>query len=336
LGKKQVTIRDIAKIAGVSEATVSVAINGKPGVSDSVREKIIKIAKKINYQPNEVARQLITRKAKTIGMIVKDIANPFYSEITHAIEDYIYKKGYSLLLVSSNELHDKEVGAVNLLRRKQVSGLIIVPLLYNVNLDHIKMLSDIGLPHVLISPPVKEIRSNYIYNDDLGGAKEATKHLINKGYKKIGFACGPNTSISSKMRLDGYKEALIESGLEVNNSTIFLCGATIKSGISLTNKILNNKNIKIDALICYNDLVAIGVLVELRRFNYHVPKDLAVVGFDNIEVTEVLNPSLTTVNIPKYEIGLQAIKLLFNIIESKENRYNQIVLPTKLVIRDST
>jgi LacI family transcriptional regulator len=338
---RRVTLQDIAREAGVSRFAVSVALNDKPGVSDVLRERIKRIADRLGYQPNAIARSLSTRQSKTIGMIVKDIANPFYSEVTEAVEGFLYEKGFTLLLMSTGENHDKEVAAVRTMLGQQVAGLILVPLQQNVDLAHLRVLRSTHFPHVFISPPISELEGSYVYNDDYGGAVAAVQYLLARGYQRVGFATGPTTSASALERQRGYAHALGQAGIPTGRQWVLAGGATIEEGKALGRYLLSllahgaGGQQPPDALICYNDLLAIGALVELHRHGYEVPRDLALVGFDNIEVTEALNPPLTTVSVPRYDIGLRAVQLLFAHIADSQRPCSAVSLPTRLVMRSS-
>jgi len=330
-----VTIKDIAKLANVSITTVSRVINNKTeGVSEETRERILQLVKEHEYQPNAIARGLVTKKTKTLGLIIPDITNPFFPDIARGVEDSAHIYGYNVFLCNTDDNLDKESEYINALKEKYVDGIIFTSSSIPKQ-EHIKELIKSGIPIVIMD---RRIESDDIYGvflDNYEGGYIATKHLIDLGHKKIGCITGPLYSKSARERLEGYKGCLNENGLEYDESIVFEGDYKINSGITGSEKLLN-LNKKISAIFVCNDLMAYGSYKTIRSRGYKIPDDISIIGFDDIYLSQILEPQLTTIRQPAYDMGLTAARMLIKLIEGEKLNRKIINFKPKLIIRQST
>lgn len=329
----KVTIKDIAKEANVSTATVSKVLNNKDQrISSETRALVLKIAKEKKYIRNSMARSLVTRKTNTIGLILPDITNPFFPELARGAEDKANEAGYMIMFANTDDDAEKETRYLNMLAGKMVDGIILTQSAHKEG--NAKTLEALKLPIVLIDRDMelKNIRGRVLV-DNFNGAYDGVSYLIERDHEKIAFITGPFSTTTSKDRLKGYEKALIDHNISINRQLIFEGEYKGQWGIDATEIILN-KQIDVDAIFCGNDLIAINVIKTLKKNNIKVPEDIAVVGYDNIQISEMIEPSLTTVNQPIYEMGYKAVELLIDILEGRIEE-KTIRLKSNLVIRES-
>lgn len=325
-----VTIKDIAKKLNISYATVSKALSDADDISEKTKEIVKKTAIELNYKPNYIARGLVKNETKTIGLIVPDITNPFYSEIALAIEETVNKDGYSVFLCNSNWKHHKEIEYMNLLISKKVDGMIIAPTGVN-GLG----INNIGVPMVTVGTKRSYCGENYVVIDDEKGGYMAVKHLLESGKRKIMFVGGKLSVQSNKERLEGYKKALIESGIKVESKYIRSGNFKTESGYVITKNALNEGIIP-DGIFAGNDLLALGALRAAIEFGLKVPEEIGIVGFDDISFAGLPEIGLTTVAQPKYKMGKLAADMLLNRLKNPDAVYENIVLNPRLVIRKTS
>lgn len=325
------TIKKIAEMANVSNATVSKVINGKDKyISEATRQRILEIVEREGYIPNAIAKSLKMKRTKTLGIILPDVMNLFFSELARGIEDAAEIMGYSIILCNSDNRESKEESYIQILQEKMVDGIILAASESSVN----KYLEIRSTPIVIIDRDIKiNEQVGKITVDNEAGIYESTNFLINKGCKNIGFiSCGETNRISTK-RLLGYKKALWDHGLEVDESKIFLQNFTIETGYEGTMSLL--KNTEMDGICCGNDLIAIGAIKALKEMEIAIPDQVKVIGFDNIYIAQYMDPPITTMGQPIYKMGEEAVKMLISIIEG-ENIQLSKVFKTKLIERGTT
>lgn len=328
---RHVTIRDVAKLAGVGIATASRALNNREDVSPSTRQKVLEAAQRLGYIPNSLARSLIYGRTKKIGVIITTILNPFYAAVVSGIESILASKGYTLILYNSNEDPYKEKEAIFALRQQRVDGLILAPIEYES--QNVKYLIESKIPFVLVARRTQEDITNYVVADDFKVGKLATQYLIEIGHRKILFLNSWKSS-SAKLRLEGYKEALREAGFLINPKLIYSLepNTDLKA---LLERVLWNKS-RPTAIFCFCDSIALEVMRIIKSMNFRIPEDIAIVGCDNLDYTELLNPSLTTIEISKFEMGVMAAKILLEVLESENREPIHYVFEPQLIRRDST
>jgi len=328
----QVTIKDIAKKTGVSYATVSRALNGRPGVNEGTRELVLEEAKKMGYQPNAIARGLVLKYTHTLALVIPDITNPFFPEIARGVEDEAALLGYSVFLCNTNWDVEKEKLYLKTLQEKRVDGIILHPA-FHVDEDHY---SYFNVPVVLLNriPTVGSYSS--IEVDSVRGGFLATKHLIEAGYKKLAFIGGNESSFSNAERKEGFRLALNKYKIEADESLIVNGAFRSKSGYDIMQQMIRSGNIP-DAVFAGNDVIALGVLQCAQEQGLRVPEDIGIIGFDDIPYADLPQVQLTTIAQPKYQMGKYAIELLLKELKDNSKReIKRIVLEPELIVRKTT
>lgn len=328
-----VTMKDIAKKAGVSVVTVSRALNQKPDINKETKELILTIARELDYTPDSLAKSLVTKKTRTIGIIVPAMDH-FYAEVVDGISKESLEQGYSVVLCNSHENPDKELELIRLLREKRVDGMLIYP----IQADHryIDELRNSPIPFVFLNRHTDELECEYVINDNVYGAYSAMTHLIQKGHQRIIYICAKPTASSGKERIAGCKKAFLENGLPLILLEILTCEEKIECCYNLV-KQLRSENKKVDAIFVWDDRLAIGAIKAIFEAGKRIPQDIAIVGYDDIEISEFLFPPLTTVRHPSHEIGKTATRILIDRLESEdESELQRVVLKPELIIRQTT
>jgi LacI family transcriptional regulator len=291
---------------------------------------VLEIVEREGYIPNAIAKSLKIKSTKTIGIVIPDVMNLFFSELARGIEDAAEKKGYSVILCNSDNKESKEEKYIQILQEKMVDGIILTASERSVS----KSLKRRNTPMILLDRDISiDDNVGRIVVDNEDGAYNATNFLIDKGCKNIGFISSDNINKSSGERFKGYKKAILEKGIEYDDEKIFLQNYTIETGYKGTMTLLEET--KIDGICCGNDLIAIGAIKALKEKDIDVPREVKVIGFDDIQVSQYMDPPLTTIKQPIYEMGEEAVKMLVAIIERKE--VNMVkVLKTELIERGSS
>ncbi|MEI6695463.1 MAG: LacI family DNA-binding transcriptional regulator [Bacteroidota bacterium] len=338
---KKPKLEDIAIKIGVSKTLVSLVLNGhgdKNGIKKETQEKVIALCKKLNYKPNQMARNLRLGKTNTIGLIVADISNTFYAKMARGIEDYCNKFGYNLIICSSDEKDAKEASIIKMLKEKQVDGLIISSTL--VDNTEILALKNENYPFVLVDRYFPEIPdTNFVVIDNYLGAYNAVSHLTEIGHQHIAMlSILPFHITSVRDRNKGYTDALLNAGIKIDH--YLLCQIpfeNIEIGVELEiKKILSYKH-KVTAILAVNQNIAIATVKALAKLNVKIPDEISLISFDDLPFFEIMNPSITAVDQPLDTICNNAVEILMNEINHKGNGIEkvQLVLPTKLIIRNS-
>jgi len=332
-----VTIRDIAKEARVSIATVSHVINKTRFVSEELQDKVKKIMEELDYHPNLMAGSLRRKKTNTIGLIVPDNSNPLFAELSRAIEDIGFSSGYSVMLCNSAYDFNKELEYIRALRSKRVDGLIIIPTTIQAN--HINRLVENMLPVVVMDRSVPDVKADTVLLDNFKGTYDATIHLIKLGHRCIGYIDRPFDLPHSLDRVRGYRKALEEYKIEPQEDLIVRGGFSYEGGAKAMQILLKQKPIP-TALLAFNDISAIGAMRAIKDQGLSVPEDISVVGFDDIPQSSYTIPGLTTVHFPKYKMAEAVSKLLLEKMKgiegSASEQRSEIVLSLRLVVREST
>jgi LacI family transcriptional regulator len=337
----QVTIKDIARELGISPSTVSRALKDHPDISPQTKKAVNELAEKLNYQPNVVALSLRSSKTNTIGVIIPEIVHFFFSTVISGIEDVAYSAGYNIIITQSNESLAREKSDLKALFNSRVDGMLMSISRETIDFDHIENILGKGMPIVFFDRIYDTPGSSKVIVDDLTGAKEATHHLIQEGCKRIAHLEGPPNLTISKQRLEGYKEALKEAGLKIDESLIVLCpqGST-EEGRLATEKLLELKNPP-DAIFASNDPAAMGSMQAIRKKGLKIPKDIAIVGFSNWELSSLMEPPLSSVDQPGFEMGQEAARILIRHIEMKSKKKVEPapevrIFKTRLIVRESS
>ena len=328
---RRVTIRDVAERAGVSRQTVSRAINDKGEISAETRKQVLDVARELGYWPNTLARGLRTRHTQTIGLVVPDIANPFFAEVARGASEVAYGEGYSVVLSNTDEQPARELQALRTLAAHQVDGLLLVS--SRLDDDALAEAAERWRPAVLVNrrcPQVPGVGSVMV--DDVAAAMKAVHYLAGKGRVPIAFLSGTEGSRSAALRRQGFERAAREAGLADAHSV--LCAPTFEGGLAAALRALSDAP-RPAALLAYNDLVALGALEACRRLQVQVPEDLAVMGWDDLLFTAYVWPALTTMRQPKAELGARAMRMLLDLVGDPEAAPASVQIQAELVIRNS-
>ncbi|TDF93213.1 LacI family DNA-binding transcriptional regulator [Paenibacillus piri] len=343
MSDKPVTIHDIAEMANASAATVSrVLSNSSYPVSHDMRRKIRAAAKALNYTPNMLGRQLKKNNSMTIGVIIPSITNPFYADVVLGIEEIARKHGYHVLLCNSHQNPQLEAEYLQTLLEKQVKGIIVSSISRQKDLLQpylAKGVKIIAMDQIIDNPDVYQIGFDY-----RKGAYMACRYLIGQGHTRIALVTAPLNRPSRISLLNGYQDAHREAGItplkawfqESEDSEDISYGSAFEftNGKLLTRKLLHMAE-RPTAILACNDLTAAGVINELGEYGIEVPGQISVIGFDNIELSQMLTPALTTVDLPKYEMGRFACSTLMDLLEGNEIRAKEVVLEPELIVRKS-
>ena len=329
-----VKMRDIAEEAGVSVVTVSRALNNKPDINKETKDRILKIARELNYTLDGLAKSLVTKKTNSIGIIIPNSRDPFYAEVIDGISVESRNRGYSIVLCNSHESSDEEIVLIQLLREKRVDGMLIYPL--QEDNRYIEVLKNSPIPFVFLNRHTDALDCDYVMNDNFYGSFLAMNHLIEKGHKEITYICAKPTASSGQERIAGCKEAFRKNKLHMNGLNIEICEETIECCYKLVKDLLVRKK-SITALFVWDDRLAMGARRAIFEAGKEIPKDIALVGYDDIEVSEYLFPSLTTVRQPSFQIGLTAAKILLDkLIPENNNKVRKEILKPELIVRKTT
>ncbi|WP_125152818.1 LacI family DNA-binding transcriptional regulator [Clostridium rectalis] len=331
---KKVTMKDIAREANVSKTTVSMVINNRAdNISEETKTRILDIAKELNYIPNSVARSLSTKKSETIGIILPDITNPFFSEMARAIEDGANSLGYNVIFCNTDNEEEKEEKYTTLLISKLVDGVIFIA--GGQSSKSVSILKDNNVPFVVVDRQIKIDEDMYgIYCLNKQGVIKGVEYLLSRRKRKIVFVKGPEELEITKERFCGYKDIMNKYDI-YEDKYVFQSNFTIEGGIKVTEDVIK-KVPDVEAIFYSNDMMAYGGLKLLIRNGYNIPRDICIMGFDNIGFSKFFEPELTTISQPIYKMGRRACKLLIDLIKGEEVREKQIYFDTALVIRNTT
>jgi len=331
-----VNIRDIAKKSGVSPATVSRVINNPQLVSPKKRENILKVIEEYKFIPNRLAVSLIKKKSRTVGLLIPVISNLFFPEIIEAIEGVLYKEGFNLFLSISNDSIEEEKNAFQNFLQMRIEGAIVIGSRRR-KYQYIKHIikSAEQIPIVLVNEYLSSEGIYCVYNDESWGAYRAVKYLVESGHRNIGFINGNIIYSTFFNKLEGYKQALLEAKLSIKDKLIVSIPKNdVQNGYQGTIRLLE-QNKKLDGLFVCSDFAAIGVLRALQKRGIHIPKDISVIGYDNISISSMLSPSLATVDQQGCKLGTVAAKLIKRLIDGEKIMNNVIKFYPNLIIRES-
>jgi LacI family transcriptional regulator, galactose operon repressor len=331
-GPARVTIKDVARAAGVSVATVSRVLNASGPVADATRNRIHRVAAEMRFIPNGAARSLSTRRTGTLGVVLPDLYGEFFSEVIRGLDQAAQAQGFHLLLSSSH--NDREdIDAALRAMRGRVDGLVVM----SPHIDAAVLTANLhdSVPAVLLNSPLQSGEFDALRVDNFGGAREIVAHLAAHGHRRIAIIRGPEANHDAAERLRGYHAALAEAGIGPDPTLELAGDFTEEAGFRAAEALLATDP-RPDAVFAANDSMAIGLISALRRAGVSVPRDMAVGGFDDIPICRYLTPPLSSVRVPIAELGARAMQQLVLAVAG-ENRHQRIdaTLPTELVIRDS-
>ena len=333
---KNVTLKEVAAELGVSTMTVSRAINNRPNVDEQTKKKIMEVVTRMGYTPNLVAKSLISSKTYTIGVVIPEISHSFFPEVVKGIEEVANSHNYQIFLTNTSDSFEKEKAVIEALRAKRVDGILISTSLTNNDYSFYKRLVESGLPMVFFDRCISDVGISCIGVNDKSASRQFTEHLINKGYKRIGYLSGPKQLSIGKDRFEGFMEAMLLHNLPVDENLIIENGFNEKGGYHAMNKLLELPvSQRPRAVVAVNDPVAFGAMDAIREAGLRIPEDIAIVGFTNDIRASLVNPPLTTVHQPAFEVGKKAASKIIKTIEYEDEPVENVELITKLVIRQS-
>ena len=325
------SIKDVASKAGVSVATVSRVLNNNPRVKSPARARILAAIDQLGYQPSGIARNMRSQSVRVIGLVISDIQNPFFTTLVRAVEDVAYENQYTVLLCNSDEDLQKEQLYIDVLSRERVAGAIIVP----TGKDAFTPLLNARVPVVMVDRIVADRVADAVVLDNVAGAFAATKHLIELGHRRIGLVGAPTSVSVGRERQRGYEKALRASKLKLDPNLICIGNFKEQGGYQAARALLE-RDPRPTAIFAVNNLMTLGACQAIAEKRLRIPKDISVIGFDDMPWFALLTPPLTAVRQPTYEIGVQAARLLFARMQDSTRAVETRVLKPELIVRGST
>lgn len=330
---KRVTLMDVADCAGVSRATASLVVRGSPLVTDETRDKVLAAMDELGYVYNRAAASLRSRRSHAIGLVVTDITNPFFAQMTIGSETAFEEADYAVLLGNTSERLIKQDRLLDAMHGYAVDGILLAPAV-GTTIGTIERLRSWHLPFVLVVRYLFDVDADYVGADNVAGAAMAAEHLVSNGHRRIAFVGGPAGSSARRDRAQGLRSVLQRHGIPADESLFITSPVTRDGGRQAILDLLSRTDPPTAAL-CYNDIVAFGVLLGLQATGRQPGRDFDVIGFDDIEEAALWQPALTTVAIDPQRIGTEAAQLLLERIESPDAPPRRVILPPRLVVRET-
>lgn len=334
--KTRITIADVAAAAGVHPSTVSrvLSADGSSSIATATAHRVTQAADRLGYRPSALARSLRLRRTLTLGMLVPDITNPFFSSIIKGAEDAARLRGYNLILCNTEDLPEREASYLAVLRERQVDGLLIAS--SRMGNATIAGLRRDRFPFVLLNRTARAAGDLAVLVDNKAGAESAVTHLAAFGHRHVAHIAGPSTTTTGAERWAGFTAAARAHGLATDRRLLIEAdGFSEAAGYTATRELLARGTV-LTALFAANDLIAIGALTAIREAGLRVPQDISIVGFNDIPLAGLLEPALTTVRVPQLEMGHRAAELLVARLEGRQDGPGRIILPTTLIARASS
>jgi DNA-binding LacI/PurR family transcriptional regulator len=327
---------DVAREAGVSVMTVSRVVNDKGEISSETRQRVQEVIERLGYRPSGIARSLVGGQTYTIGLVVPDISNPYFSRMASGLTRVAYAEGFGVLLCDCEEEPERELAMLDVLDEKRVDGVVVAAPRSATErlLPSLARHPNVVVVNRLFDGPLATAAVGYVVNDDKQGGYMVTRCFLERGHKTIGFLAGPQSSYGSQRRHLGYRAALLEAGLPFDPDLVRYCPPTVDGGREVAS-LLVEKRPEISALFCFNDLVAIGALQCCRQIGRQVPGEVAIIGYDDIPMASWVTPTLTTCRVDSEEMGRLAIQLLIDHISGCAEQCENIVLEPELIVRSS-
>jgi LacI family transcriptional regulator len=334
---KNITIKDIAKELNLSKSTVSRALRDSSEIGIETKRRVLELAQRLDYNPNPVALNLLRSQSNDIGVIVPDIANPFFAIVIAGIEDVAFAEGFHVVIYQSHDTYEREVLNVKHVYNRRKDGLLVAVASQTSDFNHFKYLHEKGFPLVFFDRTCEEIDTHKVLVDDFEGAYKATEHLIKQGCERIAHVCGPSHLLTSRKRLNGYRSALLDYGKAVDESMIVSCEYNTNAALVVTRSLLVGAN-RPDGIFAASDNIAIGCHAAISEAGLKMPEDIALIGFSNLPIAALINPPLSSVAQPAFEMGRSAARLLIDLIRNPTDNPTPItnVLKTNLIIRKSS
>lgn len=328
------TIKDVARLADVSIATVSHVLNGTRFVSKEVQLRIMDAMETLNYQPSAVARGLRTKKTNTMALIIPDITNPFFADFTRGFQDTVDEKGFLVLVCNSDRILSRELRFLEMIWQQRVDGVVLNP--SKVKSDDLSRLIKARISVVLIGSQIDHPDFNVVMIDNVKGGFDAVQHLIDFGHRRIGLLCGLLTTTSGSLRYQGYLKALEQNGIPCEQDLIIEGDITYEGGYRCMSQLLTRKPLP-SAVFATSDVMALGAKTAIEDAGLQIPGDISLIGFDDIPEVSRSRPRLSTIEQPKYRMGQEAANVLLEQIESKQTApRKRIIMEHQVIVREST
>jgi len=328
----RLTIRDVARQAGVSVTTASRVLNNREDVSADTRQRVLAVAQRLQYVPSAMARGLVSGRAWMLGVVVNDSASPIYAEIVKGIETVANAAGYGLLLGNSADSQEQALSRLSMLHAGHIEGVLLAPV--QTDRRDVEELKRLGVPFVLLLRHFDDPDHDYVTADNLAGGQLVTQHLANLGHRRIGHVAGPLYTSTAQGRLGGYRKALAEAGLPFDETLVSAGRFTVAGGYEAALPLLDHPD-RPSAIFAASDMQAVGVMKAARQVGLRIPDDLALAGGDDVELAEFLEVPLTTFHVPYPEIGMRAAAILIARLEGTCTTTQQIAFPPQLIVRRS-
>ncbi|MFT3936199.1 MAG: LacI family DNA-binding transcriptional regulator [Chitinophagaceae bacterium] len=335
--KHMATIVDIAKALNISKSTVSRALHEHGDINPQTREAVLKVARELDYQPNQLAQSLVNSKTNTIGIIVPEFMTYFFPTVIIGAQEVAAAAGYNVIICQSQESLKTEIANANVLLSSRVDGVLVSMTKETKKFDHFKAFERYGIPIVFFNRVCEEINTSKVLVDDYEGAFKAVEHLILAGYKNIAHIGGPSVLRITYNRLNGYMDALKKYKMPIKKELIVHSDLSVKAAIQCSEKLLSRKN-RPDAVFCVNDPTAIQLMLYAKSKGIKIPRELGVVGFSNDPMASVIEPSLTTIEQPVSDMGREAMRILLDAVKKGLKDFVPVrtSLQTKLIVRKSS
>ncbi|WP_297130188.1 LacI family DNA-binding transcriptional regulator [Terrisporobacter sp.] len=331
--KNNVTIKDVARLAGVSISTVSRVINDSKPVTDEVKQRVLDVIKETGYVPNPLARSLVTKKSKLIGVIIPEVSDSFVNEILNGVEAISKMYDYDILLVNTYSDKEQELDSIRLLKTKQVEGIVMVS--WILDEDHVNCMKESRIPAVYISKTARDFDLYTVSTSNENASYDMTKYLIENGHKDIAFIMTSiDETILEKERRSGYERALKDNNIEIKSELIKHGNTDYEGGYNSMKELLDN-NIIPSAAFVTGDEAAVGAINAIFDAGYSVPEDISVAGFNDTKLAKIYRPKLTTVFQPLFDMGAVSIRALIKLINGEELEDKKIELPYQIMERES-
>ncbi|MBB5323136.1 LacI family transcriptional regulator [Anoxybacillus tepidamans] len=333
--RSRVTLQQVANHAGVSRATASLVVRGSPHISKETREKVLNSMKELGYVYDRVAANLRSHRSSTVGLIITEIGNPFFSDLLAGVHESLDQEGYTVILGTTFDSPAKQDELLSTMLEYRVGGVIMSPV-PGCSVDMVERLKQWGIPVVLVAREELPMRQfDYVGIDNVAGGRLATKHLIQQGHRRIAFIGGFSGSSVWRDRKKGYCEALEQAGIELDESLLIQSLTTRKGGMEAMKRALELPNPP-TAAFCYNDVVAFGAMLGLKEVGMMPGRDIAIVGFDNIQESAIFHPPLTTIAAFPERIGVHAAHILHKRMTGETSEPKRLILQPELVVRESS
>jgi len=332
------TIKDIANYTGFSVTTISLVLNKKANkIPQSTKDTIMEAVEKLNYHPNQVAVGLLKKRTRTIGLIISDVSNVFFATLAKGVEDACRKQGRNLILCNTNDKHERDLSYIQMLTDKGVDGIVFCMARESDKKkaqESMNLLDELKMPFVMVDRYLEEAACSSVIVNHMQGGYAATKYLLEMGHEKIGCVTGPSWLEDSKERLAGYRKALTEYKIPFRKELVYEGNYDKESGVRAASYFVSDQP-KVSAIFAFNDMSAYGVYNSLKKEGIVVPRDVSLVGYDDIFFSEILDVPLTTVKQPVYDMGVEGVRLLMEEIESGKRSKKCVTFQPELSVRES-